>query len=1018
MKPPLHRPLVRSLLACALIAAWPVAPAHAQTANATVRGQLSASAGTEVVATDLATGAIRRTHLGPQGSFSLVGLPPGTYRVEAAGRSRTVVLSVAATLNVDLDEAEAPDPGAGATTLDRITVNAPALLEEVRSPEVGQTVSLRQIQTTPQVSRNFLEFADAVPGMVFTRDGDGRTSLRGGAQNGSSINVYIDGVGQKSYVRSGGVAGQFFSAGNPFSQLAIGEYKVITSNYKAEYGQISSAAVTSVTKSGTNEFHGEAFYRYTNERLRARTPAERQPGRDKVVSAEKEYGFSLGGPIVRDRAHFFLAYEAKRFTLPATVGPTGVALKAVDSLPAQAAAELGPASQPFQQNLVFAKIDVEPTDRDRIELSLQDRQEKQYGFGGVNARSHSSFTDNYDTRWALRWAHSGDIWFNEVLATREDSFNNPTPLTLGNGLLYTTPDGINDPDVLQIGGGSPLSAQRKGQKGWSIEDNLTLSGLQWQGEHTIKMGVRYKRIDLYAADASDVNPQFSYTLENPVFPAATPYRAFFTKPVVGIGGLTPSVRSAAQQLGIYLQDDWQVNDHLQLNLGVRWDQEKNPSYLGFVTPPNVIAALGRQDPNGPPGQTYQQSLALGGVNIGDYIGTGSNRSAFKGARQPRLGFSYDLNADEQHVIHGGAGRSYDRDLFDYLQLERTKAALPQITVNFADPATGGCYRGAAPCYPWNPDLLNGLVKLQALVGPTSNSGAEVDMLNNKLKAPYSDQFSLGMRNRIGDWSTDVTLTRVLSYGGFAYTLGNRYPNGNFFDRPQLCNSTSKDRYGAAWGCGLPGFGSLILGNNGIRTRSTQLLVSAQKPYTRESGWGMSVAYTLTHARQNRDINEHYSFDMPTIQQYPFIRSNAAARHRLVVTGNYDGPWGITFGAKLTLATPITATTSYCPETLPAGGSNQPSCRQVGITPNGNGRFLLGGPIFGYRSIDVQATKAFKLHGNTSMYARMDIINLLSFDNLVDLNMGNWQGQRHAWYNRAGGITGTPRQVKLEVGLKF
>jgi len=1011
MSKPQHSPLmIRSLLACALLACLQAPQARAQSANAGLRGQVQAPAGTEVVATELATGASRRVRTGANGSYSILGLPPGTYRVEAAGRSRDVVLSVAATATLDLDAATS------ATTLAAVTVTAPALLQEVRTPEVGETVSLRQIQTTPQVSRNFLEFADAVPGMAFTRDGDGRTSLRGGAQNDSSVNVYIDGVGQKSYVRSGGVSGQFFSAGNPFSQLAIGEYKVITSNYKAEYGQISSAAITSVTKSGTNEFHGEAFYRYTDEDLRARTPAERQPGREKVASAEKEYGFALGGPIVRDRAHFFVAYEAKRFALPTRVGPGGVAANAVDSLPAQATAELGPASQPFQQDQVFVKIDVEPTDRDRPELSVQDRQEEQYGFGGTNARSHSSVTENTDRRWTLRWDHSGDDWFNEVLATYEDAFNNPTPLTHGNGLIYNTPDGTNDATVLETQGGSPLAAQRKGQKGWSIEDNLTFSGLQWKGEHTIKMGVRYKAIDLYAADAQDINPQFSYSLENPAFSGTVPYKAFFTKPVVGQGGLTANVKSAAQQLGVYLQDDWQVNEHLQLNLGLRWDYEKNPAYVDFATPPNVIAALAQQDPNGPAGQSYAQSLALGGIDVGDYIGTGRNRSAFKGAWQPRLGFSYDLGADEQHVIHGGAGRSYDRDLFDYLQLERTKAALPQISVYFADPAGGGCYRGAAPCYPWDPNLLNGLDKLQALVGPTSNAGTEVDMLNNKLKAPYSDQFSLGMRNQIGEWMTDATITRVLSYGGFAYTLGNRYPNGNFFDAPRLCNASAKPVYSAAWGCGLPGFGSLVLGDNGIETRSTQLLLSAQKPYTRDSGWGMSVAYTLTHARQNRDIGEHYAFDMPTIQQYPFVRSNAAARHRLVVTGNYDGPWGITFGGKLTLATPMTANTSYCAEQPPYG--NQPQCVQVGVTPNGNGRFLLGGPIFGYRSVDLQATKQFKLAGDTSMYARVDIINVFNFDNLVGLNMGNWEGQRHAWYDRAGGITGTPRQVKLEVGVKF
>ena len=134
------------------------------------------------------------------------------------------------------------------------------------------------------------------------------------------------------------------------------------------------------------------------------------------------------------------------------------------------------------------------------------------------------------------------------------------------------------------------------------------------------------------------------------------------------------------------------------------------------------------------------------------------------------------------------------------------------------------------------------------------------MINNNLKAPYSDQFSLGIRNKVGDWNTDATVARIVSKDGFVFTLGNRYPNGAFWT----------ERRSQPWGNGVPGFGNLIIGNNGIETRNTQLLLSADKPYTKESGWAATFAYTYTHATQNRDINEHYSFDEETIHQYPFI----------------------------------------------------------------------------------------------------------------------------------------------------
>ncbi len=110
-------------------------------------------------------------------------------------------------------------------------------------------------------------------------------------------------------------------------------------------------------------------------------------------------------------------------------------------------------------------------------------------------------------------------------------------------------------------------------------------------------------------------------------------------------------------------------------------------------PPSWLPTA-RKTPTAPAGQTYAQTLANGGVNVNDYISNGHNRKAYTGEFQPRLGFSLDLNADQRHVIFGGYGRSYDRDLYDYLQVEVTKAALPEYTVYFPNAAgtaaNGGC----------------------------------------------------------------------------------------------------------------------------------------------------------------------------------------------------------------------------------------------------------------------------------------------------------------------------------------
>ncbi len=995
--------LLASLIT-ASVAAIATAPTTlwAQASTANLRG--SAPANSNITAKNVATGTTRVTKSAADGSYTLIGLQPGTYKVDAgAGTEKTVTLTVAstATLNLNAASAEVTAP-AGTKTLGGVTVTANTLTE-VKTSEVGTTISLHQINTIPQVSRNFLEFADTVPGMVFNVDASGNTSLRGGAQNDSSTNVYIDGVGQKSYVKEGGVSGQNASQGNPFPQLAIGEYKVITSNYKAEYDQVSSAAVVAQTKSGTNEFHGQVFGTFTNSSVRAETPAEEDAGK-KTPSSNKEYGFALGGPIIQDKMHFFVTYEGKEFDTPITVVPGVTGIN--NLLPANVVSQLGPSNLPFKENLYFGKIDWEPTDRDRFELSAQRRQEDQIqGIGTSNAASSAVGTLNYDTRYDIRWQHSGEAYFNELLFTHENAFNNPTPVQFGNGFAYTYAPN-NDATILNVGPANTLATQKKGQAGPALQDDLTFNDFEWNGDHVIKIGAKYKEATLNAQDAGLNNPQFTYNV-TPDGTAATPYKAFFPDPVPG---LSPIAITKDKQFGAYVQDDWAINDKLTLNLGVRWDYEKNPSYLDYVTPANVVAAFNSQDPaaGAPVGQTYAQSLAKGGVNVNDYISNGHNRSAYKGEIQPRFGFSYDLNGDQEHVIFGGAGRAYDRDLYDYLQLEQTKSALPQRTVYFQDPATGDCYKAGTPCFAWNPNYLNGLGTLQSLVS-SSNTGQEVDLINNKLKAPYTDQFSIGMRNKIGDWNTSAAVARILSYDGFAFTLGNRYPDGSFWQNGSQ-----------PWGNGVPGFGGLIIGNNGIRTRTTQLLLSAEKPYTKESGWSATFAYTYTRAYQNRDINEHYSFDEESIQQYPFQLSNAAAKHRFVATGSIDVPWDITLSGKLTLATPIPYSTNLgyiAPNTyFPNGANNQP----VGLAPPGTGKFLIGGKVFGYRDIDLQANKDFHVFDGTRLYVRLDLLNVFNWKNFSDYTTSANDTFTNAVvkYTPNGNVIFVPRTLKLQVGIEF
>jgi outer membrane receptor protein involved in Fe transport len=1002
-----------------------------QTADATLRGK--AAANSEITAKNVATGATRRTKADADGTYTLAGLPSGTYRVDAGpGTEQTVTLSIASTATLDLVPGGAEENAAA--TLEEVIVRATRLVE-VKTSEIGATVSLHQIETTPQITRNFLEFADTVPGMVFSIDNKGNTSIQSGAQANSSINVYIDGVGQKNYVKTGGIAGQSGpngngDPGNPFPQLAIGEYKVITSNYKAEYDQISSAAITAQTKSGTNTLHGELFGDYSNESLRAATPSEDAAGGGKVKSANTEYGLAVGGPIITDVMHYFVTWEHKDFTLPTTVNPDGTfvnnpLIPLATLLPAGVFSQFGPSTSPFKENLYFGKVDWEPSDRDRIELSTKLRRETEVQGGSGNVAVSAGFNyKNEDTRVNLRWQRSADRWVNEMMALYERTVDLPSPLNGNPGITYTYfgPPLSGPQDIVTVNGADPRQYTDKHQDGYGIQDDLTISNLHWMGEHTLKMGAKYKGVKLVARDGSDA-AKFWFAVDS-TGTAAFPYKTVFGKVNYG---LPLSSTSDNKQYGFYFQDDWAVNQHLTLNLGVRYDYEVTPSFENYQTIARILTALQQpypdpgvnanpslQLPRPTPGETYADALALGGININDYISTGSNRKTPSNEIAPRFGFSYDVNADEKHVFFGGAGRAYDRNLFDKLQLENSKNALSEPEIDFyGGPWTvNGCVTAANAsnsCIAWDPTFLTNPAGLQAF----GASGGEANMFPNNLKVPYSDQFSVGMRNKLGDWNTSVTLSQINSYEGLLGVLGNRYADGSFATRG--C--------GLDWGgspaqwCspGPPGLQSnLVLWENGQQTRTGEVLVSAEKPYTRESHWGATIAYTYTNATQNRLVSDGYGFDLPHIADYPFTLSSVVARQRLVATGTRDGPWGLVFAGKVTLATPI-------PVTAIAGCSafgvpNGTSCNAFGT----NAYPVAGVPgltLIGYSSWDMQITKNFDLPRDMSGYVRLDVLNLFNAQNF-DSTAASYPYPAAPMYNTTGPIVGVTRTLKVTAGFKW
>ena len=996
------RRLERSLLSCALAGCMLLAaPAMAQSTAGTIRGQVMAdstpAAQAQVTAVNLATGLTRSVQTNANGSYNLAGLPPGTYRiqVEADGQasSQNVTLAVGqtATLNLGVGGVAEAAPAGDAVDLDAVVVTGTSLVE-TKTSEIATYVSQRQIESLPQASRNFLAFADVVPGVTFNTGSEGSTSLRSGPQLSNGINVFIDGVGQKDYVLKGGITGQDSSRGNPFPQLGISEYKVITSNYKAEYDQLSSAGITAVTRSGTNDFTGDFFWDRTGDDWRKATPAEDAAG-GKVRSKEEQYGIAFGGPIVRDMLHFFVTYEAKEYNSPRTITP-GRQFAIEDLPPAFQDAARQPAAVPFQEDLYFGKLSWTPGEAHLVELSFKRRDEEEVTNvgNGPNLPERATLKTGEETRVDLRYQFNTENWLNDAHLTFEDANFAPRPALLANGILLYVPrqgqESQNNPEmeeVLRAGGGGDY--QNKGQKGYSFQNDLTFFG--WEG-HTLKMGVKYKQIDITAFEQSPYSPQFRYDIAQG---ASVPYFVEFTAP--GNGNPT-TVESDVSQLGLYIQDDWEVTDRLTLNLGIRWDYEENPAYEEHVTPDTLSSRL----------RDYVATRPNIDYDIENYISNGRNRDSFKDAFAPRLGFSYDLTGEQRHVIFGGAGRSYNRNQFDYLSYEQYRLAFQRYQYYFNTPGHD-CTdpeRPNSPCIAWDPAYLTPGA-LEDLIVPGTNFGAEVFLINNELKTPYSDQFSLGIRNAFEllghEWNSSVTLQHILSHDGILYRVGNRREDGSFYPPGVV--------FGNAPGADLPGYNRFFLGDNGVETRLNSVLVSLDKAYTQDSPWAVGLAYTYSDAKENIQNSGNFTFDYPDLEDVAFIRSNGIPRHKVVLTSIGDF-LGLTLSGKLTWTSPPGNTGLNCFEGFDPG-----ACNVVGRFET---YYFDDQDFF---QLDLAAQKEWDTGGGIRFRIRGDILNVTNERNYSDF--GNWRGvglQPDANFGqRTGlGIAGPMRTFKLTMGFSW
>jgi hypothetical protein len=627
-----------------------------------------------VVIKNMDTGIERTLNTNDQGLFTAPLLQPGTYeiRVTKAGFAevirKDIHLAVGQTLAVDF---RLPIK----TATESITVTGEAGVINTEKSEVSTLITQTQVENLPLNGRRWDNLVLLTPG-VSEDGGFGGVSFRGI----SSLynNNMVDGSDNNQ---------AFFAEARGRTRLpygysldAIKEFQVNTAAYSAEYGRAAGGVVNAITRSGGNNFHGDAFYFVRDSSFLAQDPRSKELGQPKPDERRQQFGGSFGGPLVQNKLFFFLNYDQQKRNFPAVIGPFSSSY-ANEIDPTKCTSPNCPAVIAAFNALTFT---TNPRKGDNyLGLGKVDYQ--------VNQNNRISTVFNI-----LRWNSPNGIFTGPVLSTTElangtDQVSNEFITTSWNSII--TQSLVND---FRFQYGRDFESQIPNASGPAIQitgaANIGMSNFlprgafpnekrfQWvdslswvKGRHVWKFGadINYVRDDIqnlfqgggvysYFDSGSNVALQkLADDLAN-----GTRQWASFTQAVDPITGSGKGFFTT-NDINFYAQDNIKVRPNFTLNLGLRYELQ---------TMPGIVQA----NPNVP----ETASLNTDTNNFG-----------------PRVGFSYGIGSDQKTVVRGGYGLYYGRTQNSSLFVSLFQNGVFQQTFRFTTPSSTNTSICAGPTAP-------------------------------------------------------------------------------------------------------------------------------------------------------------------------------------------------------------------------------------------------------------------------------------------------------------------------------
>ena len=626
------RPLTTfSVLLFCLLLAGITAFGQSQATTGNIEGRVvdtngAAIPSVTVTATNQETGLAKTADTDTEGIYRIIFLPPGKYRVTTGGTKGfagadygNVTVTVGGQTPLDLQLKVG-----GTTTM--VDVAAEGQIVETTRTAVSSTINERAIQNLPVNGRNFLDFATLTPGVVRepTRSGD----LTVGGQKGTLNSLQVDGADNNNtfFGQSFGRTGT--RPPYQFSEESVQEFQVNQNGFSAEFGRAGGAVINVVTKSGTNNWHGSAFEYFRDESLNSNTPILTARGAKRPKSQINQFGGTVGGPIKKDRAFLFAAYDGQRSSIPNVVdAPNFFAQPA--AIQALLAPKMGTYNIGRDQNVFMFKTDVRLNSSNQLVLRFN-----QQNFTGNNNENGGPLSVE---------EHSGNsvakttTFSSSLTSTLTSRVINEFRFQFGRDSEPGTANSSAPEARIQTGGGflqlgrNNFSPRETTIKRWQFIDNVSYT----RGAHSLKFGADLNFDRIFNFFPGLFSGQ--YTFNPTTVPSANGYQNFvanvpasFVQNFPGAGTSGGTTHPDLSEYGFFAQDDWRVNPKLTLNLGLRYDYQK-------LAPPTV---------NNP-----SAALAAVGLSTTTPVRDGNNFA-------PRFGFSYAFN--EKTVVRGGYGIFFAR----------------------------------------------------------------------------------------------------------------------------------------------------------------------------------------------------------------------------------------------------------------------------------------------------------------------------------------------------------------------